>query len=287
MITIDPRELPVSEVHQYLLSAVVPRPIAFASTIDRNGQVNLSPFCFFNCFGANPPILVFSPSRRGRDNTTKHTYENVLEVNEVVISMVDYAMVEQMSLASTEYPKGVNEFEKAGFTQIPSEQVAPPRIGESPVNFECKVIEVKPLGEQGGAGNLVICEVLLMHFNESVIGNSGKVDPFKLDAVARMGGNYYNRVIPESIFEVAKPLRRMGIGVDQLPEQIRTSRVLTGNDLGKLANIEAIPQPDEALAQKAAALIEGQSGDELHRIVSDLLAADEVELAWACLLNDI
>ena len=286
MITIDPREKSVPEIHQYRLSAVVPRPIAFASTIDLQGNVNLSPFSFFNCFGANPPVLVFSPARRGRDNTTKHTYDNVLEVNEVVIGMVTYGMVEQMSLASTEYPKGVNEFEKAGFTAIPSERVAPPGIRESPVNFECRVTEVKSLGNEGGAGNLVICEVLLMHIDESVIGETGLVDPYKLDAVARMGENYYSRIIPESIFEVDKPLRHLGIGIDRLPAHIRNSRILSGNDLGKLANVEAIPETDSHTLEKVAHLLAGKSGDEIHAKAAELLAAGETALAWACLLSD-
>mgnify|MGYP001824153958 CR=1 FL=1 len=285
MKSLDPKNLSVPEVHQYLLSAVVPRPIAFASTVDAKGRVNLSPYSFFNCFGANPPILVFSPSRRGRDNTTKHTFQNVKEVSEVVISMVTYNMVEQMSLASTEYPKGVNEFEKAGFTAVASERVTPPRIGESPVNFECQVKEVKPLGEEGGAGNLVICEVVLMHFNESVLGENGKVDPFKLDAVARLGGNFYSRIIPETLFEVGKPLKRLGIGIDQLPENIRNSTVLTGNDLAKLANVEAVPVPDDELKKKANVLVTGKTVEQIHRIVSEILLRGEIELAWACLLE--
>lgn len=244
-------------MHSYLLGAVVPRPIAFASTLDKEGNVNLSPFSFFNCFGANPPILIFSPARRGRDNTTKHTYENVLEVPEVVINIVDYAMVQQMSLASTEYPKGVNEFVKSGLTSVSSTLVKPPRVGEAPVAFECKVLQVIPTGLEGGAGNLVVCEVVLAHIKDTVLDADGRIDPFKLDAVARMGGDWYCRANGDALFTVPKPLEKIGIGIDQLPEAIRTSKVLTGNDLAILANVENLPKDltvtssDEAIHVKA------------------------------------
>jgi len=190
---IDPKEVTTGVLHSYLLGAIAPRPIAFASTIDKEGKVNLSPFSFFNVFGANPPILIFSPARRGRDNTVKHSYENVLEVPEVTINIVDYAMVQQMSLASTEYPKGVNEFVKAGLTEIASEKVKPPRVADAPASFECKVLQVIPTGIEGGAGNLIICEVVLVHIANRVLDGNGKIDPFKLDAVARMGGDWYCR----------------------------------------------------------------------------------------------
>lgn len=213
-MTIDPKEISVPELHGHLLSAVAPRPIAFASTVDKEGNVNLSPFSFFNVFSANPPVMIFSPARRGRDNTTKHTLENVKEHAEVVVNVVSYDMVQQMSLSSTEYEKGVNEFEKAGFTEVKSDRVAPPRVKESPVSFECKVTEVKSLGEQGGAGQLVFCEVLLIHIADRVLGENGKIEPNKIDLVARMGGNWYSRAAGDAIFEVTKPLTTMGIGVD-------------------------------------------------------------------------
>lgn len=285
MLRVDPKEISVAKMHGYLLGAVSPRPIAFASTIDNEGNVNLSPFSFFNCFGANPPILVFSPARRGRDNTTKHTYENVLEVNEVVINIVNYAMVEQMSLASTEYPKGVNEFEKAGFTAVQSEKIKPPRVKEAPVSFECKVIEVKPLGDQGGAGNLVICEVLLAHINEDILDENGTIDPFKIDTVARMGGNWYCRANGDALFEIAKPLTTLGIGVDTIPEEIRNSEILTGNDLGKLGNIETLPSKEEIAEFSKELNINNR--EEAHQIAKNYLAEGEVENAWKVLLSSI
>jgi len=244
-ISINPKEVSTAKFHGYLLGAVAPRPIAFASTIDKDGNVNLSPFSFFNAFSANPPILIFSPARRVRDNTTKHTLENVLIHDEVVINIVNYDMVEQMSLASTEYDEGVNEFVKSGLTEVASEKVKPPRVGESPASFECKVIEVKPLGTEGGAGNLIICEVLLMHVKDEILDEEQRIDPYKLDAVARMGGNWYSRAQGDAIFEIAKPLTTKGIGVDQIPESIRNSDVLTGNNLGQLGNVEQLPALNE------------------------------------------
>lgn len=288
MKIVDPEKLSVPEMHGYLLGAVIPRPIAFASTVDAQGNVNLSPFSFFNCFSANPPVLVFSPARRGRDNTTKHTYENVLEVPEVVISIVNYDIVEQMSLSSTEYPSEVNEFVKAGLTPESSERVSPPRVKESPVSFECKVLEVKPLGSEGGAGNLVICEVLLMHVSELVLNEKGKIDPYKLDAVARLGGNYYSRVTPESIFEIAKPLARLGIGLDQLPKDIRESTVFTGNELARLANVEAIPIVSAEIASEVRLFLEEHKNvpHYRHLLARDFLNNGDVTRAWACLLTD-
>ena len=241
MKTIDPKEVSTGQLHGYMLGAVAPRPIAFASTIDAKGNVNLSPFSFFNVFSANPPIMIFSPARRGRDNTTKHTYENVLEVKEVVINVVNYAIVQQMSLSSTEYAAGVNEFTKAGLTELASETIQPPRVAEAPVQFECKVNEVVSLGTEGGAGNLVICEVLKMHINEAILDANGKIDPILLDPVSRMGGNWYGRA-KEGMFEVPKPLSTLGIGFDQLPAAVLTSALLTGNDLAMLANVEVLPE---------------------------------------------
>ena len=289
MLTIDPKEISVPKMHSYLLGAVVPRPIAFASTIDKKGNVNLSPFSFFNCFSATPPILVFSPSRKGRDNTTKHTYENVKEVPEVVISIVSYSMVQQTSLASCEYPKDVNEFVKAGFTEIPSTRIKPPRVGESAVSFECKVNQIIELGTQGGAGNLVICEILLMHIKEEVLDESGRIDPRKLDAVARMGGDYYLRVQGDSIFTVPKPNKKLGIGFDNLPEKIRNSSVLTGNDLGKLANIEWLPgQTEIAAFKKTPEVVDAESKGEkaLHTLAQQYLGNGKVEDAWKVLLGN-
>jgi flavin reductase (DIM6/NTAB) family NADH-FMN oxidoreductase RutF len=274
MLTINPKEIPFAKMHSYLLGAVTPRPIAFASTIDSHGNVNLSPFSFFNCFGANPPILIFSPARRGRDNTTKHSYENVREIPEVVINVVNYNMVQQTSLASTEYPKGVNEFVKAGFTEAASTMVKPPRVAEAPVAMECKVLQIIQTGDQGAAGNLVICEIVMMHINESILDAEGKIDPWKLDAVARLGGDYYCRVQGDMIFKVPKPLDKIGIGIDQLPERIRNSKVLTGNDLGMLANIAKLPELplvgtiDENLAhEKAHALLQKGLVDDAWKVL--------------------
>ncbi|MFN4945074.1 MAG: flavin reductase family protein [Chryseotalea sp.] len=269
---IDPKEVSTGVLHSYLLGAIAPRPIAFASTIDKEGKVNLSPFSFFNVFGANPPILIFSPARRGRDNTVKHSYENVLEVPEVTINIVDYAMVQQMSLASTEYPKGVNEFVKAGLTEIPSEKVKPPRVANAPASFECKVLQVIPTGIEGGAGNLIICEVVLVHIANRVLDANGKIDPFKLDAVARMGGDWYCRANGDALFTVPKPLEKIGIGIDQLPDEIRLSKVLTGNELAMLANIEALP-----LAKQFS------SDTNIHLQVKGLLEKQLIAEAWGLL----
>ena len=242
--TYDPKELPIPKVHQYLLGAVGPRPIAFASTIDENGVPNLAPFSFFNVFSTNPPILIFSPSRRVRDNTTKHTLENVLEVPEVVIGTVNFPIVQQISLASTEYETGVNEFIKSGLTMKDADLVQPKLIEECPVNFECKVLEVKSLGDQGGAGNLVICEVQKIHIREEYLNEAGNLDQKKLDMVARLGSNWYSRSNENSLFEVPKPLVTKGIGFDLLPDSIKYSKVFTGNDLGMLANTEILPAGD-------------------------------------------
>ncbi len=243
MFTITPSEVPTATLHSYLLTAVSPRPIAFASTIDSKGNPNLSPFSFFNVFSANPPILIFSPARRVKNNTTKHTLENVLETKEVVINMVNHSIVQQMSLSSTEYPEGTNEFEKAGLTMLGSELIKPFRVAEAPVQLECKVNEVISLGDQGGAGNLVICEVLKMHIDESVLDENKGIDQYKLDLVSRAGGSFYSRA-KDGFFEIPKPLRTMGIGVDSLPKEVRNSSVLTGNDLGLLGNTEELPNKE-------------------------------------------
>jgi flavin reductase (DIM6/NTAB) family NADH-FMN oxidoreductase RutF len=239
--TFDPATLDQRTVYNFLSSAIAPRPICFASTVDQEGRVNLSPFSFFNLFGSNPPIVAFSPVRSGRDNSTKNTLDNVLEVPEVTINIVNYAIVEQMSLASTAYEKGVNEFVKSGLTPIASSKVKPPRVGEAPVALECVVDQVLPLGDGPGAGNLVIARVVLLHIQEQYLDENEELDTTKLDLVARMGGSYYSRVIPESLFEVPKPIRGKGIGVDQLPSAIRNSKILTGNNLGRLGNIKTMP----------------------------------------------
>jgi flavin reductase (DIM6/NTAB) family NADH-FMN oxidoreductase RutF len=272
---IDPHDYPANKLAGYLQSAVVPRPIAFVSTVDSQGTVNLSPFSFFNVFSIQPPILIFSPSRRVRDNSIKHTLENVLQVQEAVISLVNYAMVEQTSLASVEFPKGVNEFVKAGFTPMPSQRVKPPRVKESPVAFECHVKQVIHLGEQGGAGNLVICEIILMHIQDEVLNEAEVIDPYKLDAVARMGGDYYCRATQESIFTIPKPSQSISIGFDQLPKAIRESEILTGNDLGRLASVLVIPnfKGTEPLLERK----------EAHTVAKKLLAEDKIEEAWRIL----
>ena len=288
MQTIDPKELPIPKLFGHLTGAVGPRPIAFASTVDAQGNINLAPFSFFNVFGANPPILVFSPSRSGRDNSTKNTLDNVLAVPETTVNIVDYAMVQQMSLASTAYAKGVNEFTKAGLTELASETVQPPRVAESPVQFECKVIEVKPLGTQGGAGNLVICEILKIHIKEEVLDTNGAIDPLKIDQVARMGGNWYSRA-NQGLFEVPKPVAQLGVGVDQIPESIRLSTVLTGNDLGMLGNVEQLPSTEEVqkfLETHTDVHKIIQSGDQenIHKKAQEYLVKQNVNNAWKVLL---
>lgn len=245
MLTLDPKELPIPKLHHYLLGSIGPRPIAFASTIDADGNRNLAPFSFFNVFSANPPILIFSPARSGRTNTTKNTHDNVKEVAEVVINVVTYDMVHQMSLTSSPFEAGVDEFEKAGFTPVESDTIRPYRVAESPVQIECKVIEVKELGQNGGAGNLVICEVQKIHIADHVLDDNQMVDQQKIDLVSRMGGNWYCRANDASMFEVDKPITTIGIGVDSLPEAIRQSKHLTGNDLGILGNMQSIPTDEE------------------------------------------
>lgn len=245
MKTVQIADLSIPEVHHLLLGSIGPRPICFASTIDENGNRNLAPFSFFNVFSANPPIAIFSPARSGRTGATKNTYDNVKKVPQVVINVVNYAMVHQTSLASSPFEAGVDEFVKAGFTPIESEVVKPWRVKESPVQLECEVIEVKELGNSGGAGNLVICEVKVMHFDESILQADGKVDQLKIDLVSRMGGNWYCRSDKNSMFEIEKPITTVGIGIDALPEKVRYSKVLTGNDLGQLGNLLALPTQEE------------------------------------------
>lgn len=294
MLTINTADLKPSELQNYLQYAIAPRPICFVSTIDKQGNVNLSPFSFFNIFSINPPICVFSPSRRVRDNTTKHSLENILEVPECVINIVNYDMVQQTSLASVEYPKGVNEFVKSGFTQLPSEMVKPPRVAESPVQMECLIRQVIPLGENAGAGNLVLAEIKRIHINEDILDESGKIDQAKIDLVARLGGDWYCRVGAENLFEVEKPVRTLGIGVDSLPASIRNSAVLTGNNLGQLGNVESLPTDEEINAFSTdpvlRQILDATIGDsktrerELHQYARKLLESKEVIKAWKVLL---
>lgn len=289
MISIDPNEISTAKLHAYLLGAVAPRPIAFASTVDSEGRVNLAPFSFFNVFSAKPPILIFSPARRGRDNTTKHSYENVMQVREVVINIVSFDMVHQVSLASTEYAKGVNEFAKAGFTELASDLVKPPRVAEAPVQLECKVNEIISLGAEGGAGNLVICEVVKLHIKEEILDENQNIDPFKIDTVARLGGGWYSRA-KAGLFEVPKPLTTHGIGVDMLPEEIRNSSVLTGNDLGVLGNIEDFPNPEEInifmnASEELKKLVSDGNVKEIHKKAQEFISEGKVEEAWKLLLS--
>jgi flavin reductase (DIM6/NTAB) family NADH-FMN oxidoreductase RutF len=294
MLTIIPSETKTSILHQYLLGAVAPRPIAFASTIDKDGNCNLSPFSFFNVFSANPPIAIFSPARKGKDNTTKHTFENVKEVKEVVINMVNFNMVQQMSLASTEYPKGINEFEKAGFTPVPSDLIKPFRVKESPVQMECIVKEVVELGTSGGAGNLVICEIIKIHIDESILDENNMIDTKKIDLVARMGGSFYCRASGNALFEIEKPLTTLGMGIDQIPLNIRKSKILTGNNLGQLGNVENLPDETEVnefkLMELSDVFLQNQEQpevleQELHKIAHDFLAEGKVRDAWKTLLS--
>jgi len=288
MISIEPKDISPAKLQGYLQSSVGPRPIAFASTIDKNGKPNLSPFSFFNVFSANPPILIFSPARRVRDNSIKHTLINAEATREVVINVVNFDMVQQISLSSTEYAEGVNEFLKAGFSAIPSDLVKPYRVAQSPVQFECKVNEIISLGNQGGAGNLVICEVVKIHINESVLDENGTIDPYKIDLVSRMGGNWYSRA-NQGLFEVAKPLTTLGIGVDQIPDFIKESAVFDGNDLGKLGNIEALPTTEEIniFVNKNFAVKGVLSADDVlkqHQKAKEYLDKNEVDSAWKVLL---
>jgi flavin reductase (DIM6/NTAB) family NADH-FMN oxidoreductase RutF len=293
MLTLDPKDLPIQKLHQYLLGAIGPRPIAFASTIDKNGVTNLAPFSFFNVFSANPPIMIFSPALSGRTGEAKDTYHNVKAVPEVVINVVNYDIVHQMSLASSPYASDVSEFEKAGFTPLPSDKIKPMRVAESPVQFECKVNEVVELGKEGGAGNLIICEVVKIHIQEAVLNEAGMIDQHKIDLVSRMGGNWYCRADQNSMFEITKPITTCGIGFDKLPEDIKNSKVLTGNDLGHLAGIEELPNETEVneyklmeLSDLFVTLEDEQEKLEtaLHERAKQLLQENNLKDAWCSLL---
>ena len=295
MLKINPGELPIPKMHQYLLGSIGPRPIALASTIDADGNPNLSPFSFFNVFSANPPILIFSPARRGRNNTTKDTYHNCKNTKEVVINVVNYPIVQQVSLASCEYPTGVDEFLKSGLTPLESELVKPFRVKESPVQIECTVRDVVELGTEGGAGNLVICEVVRMHIKEEVLAEDGFIDQDKLDLVGRMGRDWYCRTSGDALFGVEKPQVKLGIGVDMIPPAIKNSTILTGNNLGQLGNVERLPDADEIdqfahdfrvreIVTSAADGIEKR--EALHHLAQQLLEENQVWNAWKVLLQD-
>ena len=288
MLSISPKDITIAQLQGYLQGAVSPRPIAFASTMDKNGKPNLSPFSFFNVFSSNPPILIFSPARRVRGNTTKHTLQNAQETKQVVINVVNYDIVQQMSLSSTEYAEGVNEFVKSGLTPIPSELVKPYRVAESPVQFECKVNEIIELGQEGGAGNLIICEVLKIHINEAVLDENGNIDQYKIDLVSRMGGNWYSRS-NQGLFEVPKPISTLGIGVDNIPEFIKKSPVFDGNDLGMLGNVEALPSEEEIIIfvnENFAVKVVLSSDDEqkVHLKAKEYLNNQVILSAWKVLL---
>lgn len=277
VMKIDPKEVSLGKLHNTLLGSVGPRPIAFASTIDKDGNKNLSPFSFFNVFSANPPIAIFSPAKSGRTNTQKDTYNNVKEVAECVINIVNFPIVQQMSLSSTAYGPEVDEFKKAGLTAIPSETVRPFRVKESPVQMECIVKEVVELGNEGGSGNLVICEIKMIHIDDHILNEEGTIDQHKIDLVGRMGGDYYVRANGEALFEVPKPIRQKGIGVDALPQEIRTSTILTGNDLGMLGNVEELPIISESTFDT--------NWEDKQRKAQQLLKESKIEAAWKALLN--
>jgi len=286
-------ELPIMQKQAWLQHAIAPRPICFASTIDEAGNINLSPFSFFNLFSSNPPVVIFSPARRGRDNTTKHTLENVLAVPECVINIVDYSMVQQMSLSSCEYPKGTDEFIKAGFTKETATMVQPPMVKEAKIKLECKINEVKSLGEQGGAGQLVIAEVLCMHIDDAILNEEGTmIDQTKLELVARLGGDWYCKVDSHNLFKVAKPNTALGIGIDAIPSSIKNSSILTGNHLGQLGNVNELPSIDPAFHDDRLkniiqyyAINPNEMEQELHKYAAELLNQEKVQEAWQILLS--
>jgi flavin reductase (DIM6/NTAB) family NADH-FMN oxidoreductase RutF len=284
MYSLDPKELTIPALQKYLQNAIAPRPICFASTLDAEGNPNLAPFSFFNLFSSNPPIAVFSPAYSGRTGASKDTLENVKAVPECVINVVCYSMVYQTSLASSPFPRGVNEFVKAGFTPVESELVKPFRVKESPVQLECQVMEIKELGKQGGAGNLVICEILRIHINEEILDENKQIDTRKIDLVSRMGDNWYCRASGDALFEIAKPISTIGIGVDQIPEHIRNSSVLTGNNLGLLASVEALPSEEELIACRSR-LPSFTDTEDRHRYAKALLDDNLVTEAWLILLQ--
>ncbi len=284
MLTIDPKTTPTPDLHQFLLGAVAPRPIAFVSTVDENGIPNLAPYSFFNCFSSNPPILVFSSNRKVENNTTKDTLHNVEATGEAVINVVTYAIVRQAALASVEYPREVNEFVKAGLTPVASDLVKPFRVKESPVNMECKVNQIIPLGDKGGAGHLIICEVVRMHIDEKILDENGRIDPHKIDLMARMGRAYYARASGDAVYTIVQPYNQIGIGFDQLPLSLKNSNILTGNNLAQLASLTEPPRKEAVLELKKEPffleiLQSEQPMEELHRIVQRELAKENLDLA--------
>ena len=294
MLSLNPKDIPPRQLHHYLLGAVVPRPICFASTVDENGNSNLAPFSFFNVFSSNPPIAVFSPSRSGRTGNHKYTFNNIQKVREVVINMVNYSMAEQMSLASSPYSAEVDEFVKSGFNKVKSDIVQPHRLKESPVQFECKVLEIKQLGNKGGAGNLIICEILKIHISIDVLDDNQMIDQQKIDLIARMGGNWYSRTEKKSMFEITKPITTIGIGFDELPIEILNSNILTGNELGKLAGIESLPNEtavnDFKLIELSEIFLKFEDDAKklefsLHKKAQEFLLQNDLEAAWKTLLS--
>ena len=294
MLSLNPKDIPPRQLHHYLLAAVVPRPICFASTVDENGNSNLAPFSFFNVFSSNPPIAVFSPSRSGRTGNHKDTFNNIQKVREVVINMVNYSMAEQMSLASSPYSAEVDEFVKSGFNKVKSDIVQPHRLKESPVQFECKVLEIKQLGNKGGAGNLIICEILKIHISIDVLDDNQMIDQQKIDLIARMGGNWYSRTEKKSMFEITKPITTIGIGFDELPIEILNSNILTGNELGKLAGIESLPNEtavnDFKLIELSEIFLKFEDDAKklefsLHKKAQEFLLQNDLEAAWKTLLS--
>jgi len=288
MLSIDPKELTPVQTQAYLQGAIGPRPIAFASTTDINGNANLSPFSFFNLFSSNPPILIFSPARRVRNNTVKHTLLNCEATKEVVINIANYEMVQQLSLSSTEYGDGVDEFIKSGFTKLNSDVVKPFRVAESPVQLECKVNDIISLGDQGGAGNLIICEVVKIHISKEVLDEKGTIDQHKIDLIARMGGNWYTRATP-GMFEVEKPLTTLGIGVDMIPDQAKKSGIFAGNDLGILGNVEHLPEQTEINAflednPEIKDWKEQNNSELIYKKAKDFLHQNDVSSAWKAIL---
>ena len=294
MLSLNPKDIPPRQLHHYLLGTVVPRPICFASTVDENGNSNLAPFSFFNVFSSNPPIAVFSPSRSGRTGKHKDTFNNIQKVTEVVINMVNYSMAEQMSLASSPYSAEVDEFVKSGFNKVKSDLVQPHRLKESPVQFECKVLEIKQLGNKGGAGNLIICEILKIHISIDVLDDNQMIDQQKIDLIARMGGNWYSRTEKKSMFEITKPITTIGIGFDELPIEILNSNILTGNELGKLAGIESLPDEtavnDFKLIELSEIFLKFEDDAKklefsLHKKAQEFLLQNDLEAAWKTLLS--
>ena len=282
--TIDPNNITQPELHKHLLSAIAPRPICFASTVDKNGNVNLSPFSYFNVFSSNPPMMVFSPARSGKNNTLKHTHKNIKEVPQVVINIVNYEMVEQMSLTSTNYDKDINEFVKSGLTPVPSKKIKPPRVKETPVAFECTVSKIIELGNGPGAGNLILAKVELIHINTKYLNEKGYLDTTLLDLVGRMGDNWYIRAKKDALFEITKPIKTKGIGVDNLPLSVQQSKVLTGNDLGRLANVERLPNESEIRKNIEATNISKSDLNANHKLAKGELDNGDIQKALAILI---